>query len=179
VSEAAVQTKPSETRVELDAIFLAQYPRIARVIASVIQDPARAEEIAVEVFLKWSAKPAAQGTSAEGWLYRVAVRMAHNELRRRIRRIRRTRYESLFNFIRRIDTPEELLASRQEQQRIDVVLSAIGPRNAALLALRSSGFSYAELASALELNPASVGTLLARAQREFRKEYIERYEKGR
>lgn len=176
VSEAAVQTKPSETRVELDAIFLAQYPRIARVIASVIQDPARAEEIAVEVFLKWSAKPAAQGTSAEGWLYRVAVRMAHNELRRRIRR---TRYESLFNFIRRIDTPEELLASRQEQQRIDVVLSAIGPRNAALLALRSSGFSYAELASALELNPASVGTLLARAQREFRKEYIERYEKGR
>ena len=176
MSEAAVQTKPSETRVELDAIFLAQYPRIARVIASVIQDPARAEEIAVEVFLKWSAKPAAQGTSAEGWLYRVAVRMAHNELRRRIRR---TRYESLFNFIRRIDTPEELLASRQEQQRIDVVLSAIGPRNAALLALRSSGFSYAELASALELNPASVGTLLARAQREFRKEYIERYEKGR
>ena len=176
VSEAAVQMKPSEIPVDLDAMILAQYPRIARVIASVIRDPARAEEIAVEVFLKWSGNPSAQGESAEGWLYRVAVGMAHNELRRRICR---TRYESLFPFIRRNSTPEELLASRQEQQRIDVVLGAIGQRNAALLALRSNGFSYAELASALELNPASVGTLLARAQREFRKKYEERYERGR
>ena len=34
---------------------------------------------------------------------------------------------------------------------------------------------YDELASTLDLNPSSVGTLLARAQQAFRKEYIKRY----
>ena len=37
--------------------FRTRYGRIARVIASVVRDPARAEELAVEVFLKVVAKP--------------------------------------------------------------------------------------------------------------------------
>ncbi len=65
VSEAAVEMKPKEARFDLDMMFLAQYPRIARVIASVIRDPARAEEIAVDVFLKWSRNPGAQGACAD------------------------------------------------------------------------------------------------------------------
>jgi RNA polymerase sigma-70 factor (ECF subfamily) len=172
----AVEMKPGEVRFDIETIFQAQYQRIARVIASVIRDPARAEDIAVEVFVKWSRNPRAHGDNAEGWLYRVAVRMARNELRRRTRR---SRYESLFDFIRRTPTPEELLAARQEQQRVDVVLSAIERRHAELLLLRSHGFTYDELASALELNPVSVGTLLSRAQQAFRKEYVRRYERGR
>ena len=44
-----------------------------------------------------------------------------------------------------------------------------------MLLLRSEDLSYEELASALDLNPASVGTLLSRAQEAFRKEYIEKY----
>lgn len=176
VSDAAVEMKPNEAPIDLETIFHAQYPRIARVIASVIREPARAEEIAVEVFLKWSRNPKAQGELAAGWLYRVAVRMAHNELRRRTRR---SRHESLFDVVRRTPTPEELLAARQEQQKIDVVLSVIEPRHAELLVLRANGLTYDELASALELNPASVGTFLVRAQQAFRKEYIERYERGR
>jgi RNA polymerase sigma-70 factor (ECF subfamily) len=175
LSEAAVEMKPDDVRSEIETIFRAQYQRIARVIAGVVRDPARAEEIAVEVFLKWSGNPSAQGENAEGWLYRVAVRMARNELRRRTRR---SRCESLFDFIRGTPTPEEILAARQEQQKVDVVLSVIDRRHAELLLLRIHGLTYEELASSLELNPASVGTLLSRAQRAFRKEYIRRYERG-
>jgi RNA polymerase sigma-70 factor (ECF subfamily) len=40
-----------------------------------------------------------------------------------------------------------------------------------LLLARHSGFSYAEVAAALNLNPASVGTLLARAERRFKEVY--------
>ncbi len=166
--------KPDEARPDIEAVFQAQYGRLARVIASVIRDAARAEELAVDVFLKWSRTPEAQGEKAEGWLYRTAVRVGQNELRRRIRR---SRYESLFAFVRGTPTPEELLAVRQEQQRIDVVLSVLEPRQAELLVLRSHGFSYDELASTLDLNPSSVGTFLSRAQQAFRKEYIQRYEK--
>jgi RNA polymerase sigma-70 factor (ECF subfamily) len=45
------------------------------------------------------------------------------------------------------------------------------PRSAMLLLLRQSGLSYREIASALEIAPGSVGTLLARAEKEFRKKY--------
>ena len=45
----------------------------------------------------------------------------------------------------------------------------------ALILLRAEGLSYAELAAELQLNPASVGTLLARAQEAFRKEYLNKY----
>lgn len=168
---------PGGARFDLETIFHAQYDRIARVIACVIHDPARAEELAVEVFLKWSREPKAQGENAEGWLYRTAVRMGQNELRRKLRR---SRYESLFGFFRGSPTtPEELLSSRQEEAKVRVVLSVIEPRHAELLVLRGQGLSYDKLASALDLNPRSVGTFLSRAQQAFRKEYIQLYERGR
>jgi RNA polymerase sigma-70 factor (ECF subfamily) len=44
-----------------------------------------------------------------------------------------------------------------------------------LLLLRGQGLLYEELAAALSINPASVGTLLSRAKAAFRKEYVKRY----
>lgn len=164
--------KANEAGFDLETIFRAQYERIARVIARVIRDPARAEELAVEVFLKLGRNRQAQGEKAEGWLYRTAVRMSLNELRGQTRR---TRYERLPGFVRRPPTPEEIRATTEEQERVRWVLSVIEERQAELLLLRSDGLSYDEVASALDLNPASVGTLLSRAQHAFRKEYVKRY----
>jgi RNA polymerase sigma-70 factor (ECF subfamily) len=45
------------------------------------------------------------------------------------------------------------------------------PRSASLLILRQSGMTYAEIADALDLAPGSIGTLLARAEREFEAHY--------
>jgi DNA-directed RNA polymerase specialized sigma24 family protein len=70
----------NETEVDLETIFHARYKRMCRVVARVLRDPARAEELAVEVFLKWSRHPGAQGAHAEGWLYRTAVHEALDEL---------------------------------------------------------------------------------------------------
>ena len=171
-SEAVVEMKAVEAAFDLEAIFRAQYGRIARVIARVVRDPARAEELAVEVFLKLWRNPQAQGDTAEGWLYRVAVRTGLDELRRKTRR---TRYESVLGFVRRTPTPEEIHSMNEEQDRVRLVLSVIEQRQAELLLLRSDGLSYEEGASALDLNPASIGTFLSRAQQAFRKEYIKRY----
>ena len=95
-----------------------------------------------------------------------------DELRRRTRR---ARYESLFGFVRAVRNPEEIRATIEEQEKVRWVLAAIEPRHAELLLLRSQDLSYDELASTLDLNPASIGTLLSRAQQAFRKEYIKRY----
>ena len=162
--------------VDLETIFRAQYERMARVIAGIIRDPARAEELAVEVFLKWSRNRQAQGENAQGWLYRTAVRTGLDELRRQARR---TRYESLLGFVRGSPSPHELFAAQEEQYRVRLVLSVLEPRQAELVLLRSHGLSYQELASALNLNPASIGTILGRAQDAFRREYMERYGKER
>ena len=164
--------KANETAVDLEAVFRAQYGRIARVIARVVRDSARAEELAVEVFLKLSRHPQARGDKIEGWLYRTAIRIALDELRRQTRR---SRYELLAAITRKTPTPEEIRASTEEQERVRLILSVIDRRGAELLLLRSQGFSYDELADALSLNPGSIGTLLSRAQQIFRKEYFERY----
>lgn len=171
-SEAIDDTRATETPFDFEATFRAQYERMARVIARVVHDPARAEELAVEVFLKLWRNPQAQGEKAEGWLYRTAVRKGLDELRRRTRR---TRYERLRGFLGRVPTPEDVRAATEERERVRLVLAVIGRRQAELLLLRSHGLSYDELASALDLNAVSIGTFLKRAQEAFRKEYVKRY----
>jgi RNA polymerase sigma-70 factor (ECF subfamily) len=166
--DGVVEIGFNDAKLDLDTVFHAQYERIARVIAGVIRDPARAEELAVKVFLKWERTPKAQGKGTEGWLYRTAVRIALNELRRKTLRIR---YEHLLGFVTSgrtgESTPHEIFAAQEEQKRVRLVLSAIEPRQAELLLLRSNDLSYQELASTLNLNPASVGTLLSRALEAF------------
>src|SRR3954451_7075355 len=104
------------TPERLDPFFRAHYERIARVIGRVIHDQARAEELSVEVFLKWWRNPKAHGDSAEGWLYRTAVREALDELRRQTRR---ARFERLFSMGNASPpTPEKLYSATAEQLRV-------------------------------------------------------------
>lgn len=161
--------------MDVESLFAEQYDRVARLIGRVIRDPGRAEELAVEVFLKYSRSKLAAGSTPEGWLCRTGARMALDELRARARR---SRYEPLLRLVGRAATPEEIHNTTQEQARVRAVLGAISPRQAELLVLRNEGVSYEELATALTLHPASVGTLLSRAQQAFRKEYVKRYGTG-
>ena len=164
---AAVELPPS-----FESLFYAHQERITRMIARIIRDPGRAEEVAVEVFWKFWRTPKAHGSMAAGWLHRTAVRMSINELRRQVRAARKEA------FARTEDgppDPERIMAASQEQQQVRIVLAKIRPRDAELLLLRSSGLSYEELAAALDLKAASVGTLLNRAQQAFWKEYVKRF----
>lgn len=172
-SNVVDRLKVPEVPFDFEATFHSQYERIARVIARVVRDRARSEELAVDVFLKFWRTPAAHGANAQGWLYRVAVRKGLDELRRRVRR---ARYEAFWEFGgRQHRNPEEIHAANEEQARVRFVLATLGRRRSELLLLRGSGLTYDELATALRLNPASVGTLLSRAQEAFRKEYVRRY----
>jgi RNA polymerase sigma-70 factor (ECF subfamily) len=158
---------------DFEVVFRQYYARVARLIARVVRDPSRAEELAVEVFWKLSRTPKAQGERVGGWLYTSAVRAGLYELRRQARR------ERFAHLLRRDHErppdPEELRSAAEEQRQVRDVLARLEKRQAELVLLRSSGLSYEELAAALKLNPASVGTLLSRAQQAFRKEYIQRY----
>ena len=52
------------------------------------------------------------------------------------------------------------------------MLDLIKPTQAQLLILRSSGLSYKELADALDVKVSGIGTMLNRAEEEFRIHYL-------
>src|ERR1700753_1250759 len=104
VLEAA--TSPALT-LDIEALFRAVFDRVARVIARVVRAPARAEELAVEAFVRLWRTPKAHTPQAEAWLYRTAVHLGLDELRRQTRR---ARYESLLAIVRGNPTPEQLHA---------------------------------------------------------------------
>jgi RNA polymerase sigma-70 factor (ECF subfamily) len=171
--ENAIEATVRDDAFDFDAIFHIHYEHIARAVARVVRDPARAEEIAAETFWKfWRTPKAAQSGQAGGWLYRTAVRMALDHLKKEGRRMR---HESQRANRQPADTPEEMHTATEERDRVRVVLASLDTRQAELLLLRSNDLSYAEVAAALDLNPSSVGTLISRAQQAFRKEYMNRY----
>jgi RNA polymerase sigma-70 factor (ECF subfamily) len=174
-SEAVADANTATAPFDIEALFRSHYSRVARIIERVIRDRGRSEELAVEVFLKLWRNEKAQYENVEAWLYRVAVRTGIDGLRRQTRR---AHYERTFAWIRprsASSNPEQLHSASEEHERVRGVLSAINPRHAQFLLLRSQDFTYDEVAAILNLNPASIGTLLSRAQESFRKEYIKRY----
>lgn len=172
VSQSLDGMESDEVSFDFEAFFHAHYARVARAVSRVTGDCARAEELTAEALWKLWRTPKAHGGSAAGWLYRTALRLGLNELRGRERR---GRYESLSGAGESVSTPEEIHAAAEERSHVRAVLADMDARNAELLVLRAGGFGYNEIAEALQINPTSVGALIARAQRAFRKEYVNRY----
>jgi RNA polymerase sigma-70 factor (ECF subfamily) len=169
----AIEAAALDDAFDFETFFHVHYERIARAVARVVRDPARAEDIATEAFWKlWRNPKVCRSGQAVGWLYRTAVRMAIDELRKEARRIRNANLPVTGQSDK---TPEEAHAAAEERDRVRLVLASLDARQAELLLLRSNDLSYADVAAALELNPASVGTLIRRAQQAFRKEYVKQY----
>ena len=159
-------------RNDFEALFRTYYSRLARLLYRVTGDAARAEEIAAEAFWRLYRRPPRSNDNVEGWLYRTGVRLALDRLKQERRR---ARYEALAAVFRSVPGPYKAVEDRERATRVRRALAALKPKNVLLIVLRSEGLSYGELAAALRLNPGSVGTLLARAEEAFRKEYLNRY----
>ncbi len=142
-----------------------------------VGDPAEAEDLALETFWRLHQRPpqnvARDAQNLGGWLYRVATNLGLNALRARKRRTQHELAAGKWTLENQERDPAQEIIAVEERAQVRSVLSAMDARQAQLLTLRYSGMSYAELAVALELAPTSVGTLLARAEREFERRYRE------
>jgi len=116
-SKSLTEVSMQVAAFDFDLVFRAHYSGIARVIARVVGDSARAEELAAEVFCKLWRTPKAQGANCSGWLYRVASRMALDELRKQLRR---EKYERLFGVGGGTPTPEELHLEKEERTAFEL-----------------------------------------------------------
>ena len=157
-----------------EELFRTSYRRLARLLFRITRDFARAEEMASEAFWRLYRRPPARDTNLEGWLYRTGLRLALDHLRKERRR---ARYEALAAAMGPAPPPDDSLEQSEERERVRGVLGKLKREQAGLILLRAEGFGYAEMGAVLNLKTTSVGTLLARAEEAFRKEYIHRYGK--
>ena len=61
----------------------------------------------------------------------------------------------------------------ENREAVRAILDTLSERHRAVLLLRYSGYSYAEVAASLEMPLSSVGATLARAESAFRNRYEE------
>jgi RNA polymerase sigma-70 factor (ECF subfamily) len=159
-----------------DALFQQYWPRLCEMLFRLTGDLHEAEDLALEAFMRLYQRPPENEQNLAGWLYRVATNLGLNALRARKRRLGYEAQAGAYSNFITADSgggqdPAQALEQSQERQRVRAVLASLKPRSATLLLLRYSDLSYAEIAAALQIAPGSVGTLLARAEREFVKQY--------
>jgi len=172
----AVQPKWAESAFE--ELFLQYYGRIVAVLFRLLGDRDRAEELANDVFVKlyrYPLPPRPDGNLG-GWLYRTASNLGIDALRAAARR-RHYEQAAAESAAQTGGTPNPLDEVLREERRnlVRAALAALRPAQAQILILRSSGLSYNDLAESLGVQRGSVGTMLARAEREFEKRYLEMY----
>ncbi len=152
------------TCMNLDSLFREFHQPLVRYLTRRLGDRDWAEEVAQETFLRAARQK--EIVSERSWLFAVATNLVRDEARKDARRRKHL----------------ELLA-REERDREDVVpqlvsmenaenaamarraLDALSERDRGALLMREEGLDYNEIAAALELSVASVGTTLARARR--------------
>jgi len=154
-------------------VFFQHYARIVGMLVRLLGDRSPAEEVANDAFLRLYRQPALQFEgNVGGWLYRTASNLGIDALRASSRR--RQYEESAGRLVaERVTTgPLDELLREEKRHRVRAVLVSIKPAQAQLLVLRASGLSYKELAEALDVKVSGIGTMLNRAEAEFRNRYL-------
>jgi RNA polymerase sigma-70 factor (ECF subfamily) len=155
------------------AVFLQHYARIVDILVRLLGDRSRAEDVANDAFWRLYCQPALQTAgNVGGWLYRTATNLGIDALRMSGRR--RQHEEAAGRQVQEqtSDGPLDNLLREEKCRRVRQVLSLIKPAQAQLLILRSSGLSYKEVAEALDVKMSGIGTMLNRAEEEFRDRYL-------
>jgi RNA polymerase sigma-70 factor, ECF subfamily len=172
---AAESRRPGDA---FEEVFVSYYGQVVALLVRVLGDRLRAEELANDVFwraYRQSSRAMVNGKLG-GWLYRTALNLGIEDMRASARR---RRYEhQAGEQIQSTDssgTPLDGLLRAERTARVRAALASLKRWQAEVLLLRSSGFSYAELADVLRLNPNSIGTMLARAEARFQRQYLRMY----
>ena len=154
-------------------LFDAEYPRLYRYLDRLSGDPDLASDLAQEAFIRLHRRGAMPDRPGV-WLITVALNLFRNVKSTSARRTRLLSGAWARGSL--MAEPPEQPPTQDSPESSETVRRALGrlsPRDQQMLLLRAEGYSYHDIASALSLNEASVGTLLARAKRAFREAYVE------
>ena len=162
-------TAASSEEAAFEALFTSEYARVVGIANRVLADTHEAEDVAQEVFIDFHRLHSARADYAPAWLHRAAAHAALNRLRGSRRRQKREVAHVLREGDRTLD-PQQQAEVEEDRRLVRAALARLAPKPAAVLVLRASGLSYAEVAQALGVGIGQVGTLLRRAEAALRKE---------
>lgn len=163
------QPEPESTfHARFVELFHEHHPRLVRLLRRHAADPDLAADVVQEAFVRLYRRGALPD-SPGAWLISVALNLVRNERSRGQRRGRLlTPGRSERVLADPPAAPDEAFAAGETRRRVRRVLDRLRERDRLLLLLQAEGYGQREIALALGLNAASVGTFLARARRAFR-----------
>src|SRR5258708_32446192 len=146
-----------------EALFTAEYGRGVGIANRVLADAHEAEDVAQEVFIDFHRLHSASADYAPAWLHRAAAHSALNRLRGAKRRQRREISQAAEEGDQTMD-PQKQLELNEDRRRVREALGRMAPKPAAVLVLRASGLSYAEVAPSPCIGIGPVRTMLRRRE---------------
>lgn len=157
--------------ISFDEAFTLHHRAVFSTARAVVRDPGLAEDVTQEVFLKLyrhlDSTPSDE--LLRPWLLRVTLNEARNTIRGQSRSIvRETAYQSTAD---ELVLPETDYENRQELETARRALDKIKEPMRSCLLLKQQGLSYREIAETLSLKENYVGSLVARARKEFARTY--------
>jgi len=157
-----------------DFLVLKYQHRIIQLVNGYIKDPAEAQDVAQESFIKaYRALGSFRGEAAfYTWLYRIAINTAKNYRLARARRgasqeVDVQDAEAIENApqLQGLDTPERLLLTQEMLDTIKVALSTLPEEMRIAIELREfDGMSYEEIAVAMDCPVGTVRSRIFRAR---------------
>lgn len=162
---------------DIDRLFREYHDPLVRYLTRRLGDRDWAEEVAQETFIRATRQDTLLNERA--WLFAVATNLVRDEARKDARRRRHLELlteEAKANAI--VEPPITDLERAQERAMARKAIDMLTERDREALLMREEGLDYTEIAEALELSLASVGTTLSRARRRLVEAYEELTGKG-
>ena len=161
-------------RGAFDLLVLKYQHKVVKLVARLLRDPAEAEDVAQEAFVKaYRALGSVRGDSAfYTWLYRIAVNTARNTIASRQRRpvdyeaeLSESEQSNLASRLRHTDTPEATALSEEIRETVNEAIERLPEDLRTAIVLREvEGLSYEEIAAAMDCPVGTVRSRIFRAR---------------
>jgi RNA polymerase sigma-70 factor (ECF subfamily) len=156
----------TDSDVDFDSTFDQNYPSLVRYCQRLVGDVDAAEDIAQESMVRlFHHQITGSDVGVRAWLFKTATHLVRDRYRVGQNRLRLLAEHPVRPS--EPESPDTSLERQETRRRAREALDALSPRDQEILLMRHSGFSYKEIASAIDVEPTSIGTLLARAERRF------------
>lgn len=174
LDQALVRRVQQGDKSAFDLLVIKYQHKIVHLVDRYVKDPAEAEDVAQETFIKaYRALADFRGESAfYTWLYRIAINTAKNFLLSRSRRfydyeldVQDAEQVESAQQLKDLDTPENLLMNEQIANVIKTAIEKLPEEMRIAITLREfEGMSYEEIAEAMDCPIGTVRSRIFRAR---------------